>query len=75
MGSFRALLALALFSVRSRIASKHPYVVMSALPDTAAAAAAALTDPDRTLKQLTEKRIELSSKLTSLLDTSVLQEF
>ena len=45
---------------------------MTALPDTAAAAAA-LADPDRALQELSSKRIELSAKLTSLLDSSVLQ--
>ena len=72
-GFFRALLFLALFSVRSRIAGKHPIVVMTALPDTAAAAAAS-ADPDRAIQELSSKRIELSTKLTSLLDTSVLQK-
>ena len=45
---------------------------MTALPDTAAAAAAT-ADPDRALQVLNEKRIALSAKLTSLLDSSVLQ--
>ena len=45
---------------------------MAALPDTAAAAAAT-ADPDRARAELSSKRIELSAKLTSLLDTSVLQ--
>ena len=44
---------------------------MTALPDTAAAAAAT-ADPDRALQVLNEKRIALSAKLTSLLDSSVL---
>ena len=47
---------------------------MTALPDTAAAAAAT-ADPDRALQVLNEKRIALSAKLTSLLDSSVLQNF
>ena len=45
---------------------------MTALPDTAAAAAAT-ADPDRALQELKDKRIALSAKLTSLLDSSVLQ--